>query len=643
MTNIDELTILILMSNNYLKLLFICTFCIILSSLSIRNTYASTIFEDNFDQYSSNTFPTKWINLYLNENQARCNASWNVNNSKLNLFIENQGSCTTNITPSSIYWPNNLNNYTYEMDATFVTGTDHNIIFRYDPISNNFYEIHFVSPGDFDFGFSNYVTNYKLSQNYPDDKTYHIIITINGRNIKVIVNNTLVRDITLNADLPPGKIALRAGTGSDPNSGIIYDNIKVTDYNNEYSSLPVPYLSQTNPIWGKDEYDHSQSLGFNPYTFDRWGCAVTSATMILNYYGFNHLPDSSPLTPGSLNQWLNNSQGYDYGIGSDGNYSYLNFAKIASLTHLLSSQNSSLPDLEWIPNFGKNPNNDTLIDKDISAAQPDIIRVTNAQTSSHFVVTTGKTASSYSINDPYWKYSDLTSFNNTYDAIEQFVPSHTNLSYITLVINPSVQILLNHNQQNNGKIYKNGQFSSYNDNPQILYQYEPPINNTDTSGKSMSLGTGVNSLLVPKPENGMYTIMLSSPKTVIYTLNLDTFQTEGSSKSSKIIGILTPNSPQTLVLNFNSDSPTTISATVTIDSTISDIKSLYSLKKINLIQKSELLAILQDAKAMQKSKFNIGYLTELKFTLKLLNTQKKNMTNEAFNILYYDLTTLTTN
>jgi hypothetical protein len=68
-------------------------------------------------------------------------------------------------------------------------------------------------------------------------------------------------------------------------------------------------LSQADPAWGSDQYDKHDKNDPRGYSIARWGCALTSLTMAINYA--NGATPGSPgfLTPGDLNTFMNSQPG----------------------------------------------------------------------------------------------------------------------------------------------------------------------------------------------------------------------------------------------------------------------------------------------------------------------------------------------
>ncbi len=163
--------------------------------------------------------------------------------------------------------------------------------------------------------------------------------------------------------------------------------------------LNVPLLRQTDPLWGAQVYDSASRWSPAHATISDWGCAETSAAMILQYYGITKLPNNINLDPGTLNTWLKNQpDGY---IGNG----LLNWLAISRLSKLAKTNN---------PNFiydaleyrRKGIDKVSLTD-DINAGQPDIL-----EEPGHFIVGKGINADTFNINDPYY-YNTRTELKNS--------------------------------------------------------------------------------------------------------------------------------------------------------------------------------------------------------------------------------------
>jgi hypothetical protein len=79
----------------------------------------------------------------------------------------------------------------------------------------------------------------------------------------------------------------------------------------------TPLYKQQDPAWGDDLYGGSSSNPWidpdthQPAKLSRWGCALTSAAMIVSYYGL--LQNGFTTNPHLLNDWLKQHGGYSGG------------------------------------------------------------------------------------------------------------------------------------------------------------------------------------------------------------------------------------------------------------------------------------------------------------------------------------------
>lgn len=158
--------------------------------------------------------------------------------------------------------------------------------------------------------------------------------------------------------------------------------------------VPVFGQGQQGQSWANDQ------LGTCSLKMKGWGCAVTSAAMVLKYYGLS-------TDPGELNSWLKGQNGYAWdslgngrcniywsvaatrkeSITWTGRYDYRNVP--ADLSKIKTELNNGYPVIaEMCPNYVPFAN------------------------SYHFVVITGYSGSTYYISDPW--YGDTSSINARY-------------------------------------------------------------------------------------------------------------------------------------------------------------------------------------------------------------------------------------
>ncbi len=415
----------------------------------------------------------------------------------------------------------------------------------------------------------------------------------------------------------------------------------IIDPQNNNTDLDVPYFSQNALPWGPTEYDHTNSLGVtgNNASMDRWGCAVTSVAMILNYHGITEFPDGTVIDPGSLNKWLKNNKGYSYGINKEGWYSGIIWGSVSKLTKELYDAGKASMKLEHNRLYPSAITTAILNDGLLARKTPAILFVKNKSTDGHFVVAKGIIDDIYRIHDPEWAFPDLKSFNNKYTQVDRYVPSQTDLSYIQLTVNGGIEILLtNAKGEKTGSIYKNNKKESYNEIQDASYQLELPVSNPDSNGKNATLGNGFNLLLYPKPQEGDYTITLSSNKNIDYEMNIAVYEVDGDNSLQKTSGILDKNAHDTFSLTYNHFEASEFKKTITIDQLIEDIKEG---QKIKWIQEPVAVNLIELARNAKKD-FTKKQYEQLKIKLetfkKLLEELNgKGLNNLAYEILMYDI------
>jgi Peptidase_C39 like family len=132
--------------------------------------------------------------------------------------------------------------------------------------------------------------------------------------------------------------------------------------------LPVPQYFQGDPAWGDDP------LGSTTATLSGEGCAVTSAAMVLGFYGIG-------VDPGDLNAYLKEHDGYE-GKG------WIRWERAAEF-----SPGKVEKAYEDLPSYAR-------IDWNLLRGNPVIVRIRRNDGITHFVVIVGKRGLDYLIRDP---------------------------------------------------------------------------------------------------------------------------------------------------------------------------------------------------------------------------------------------------
>jgi hypothetical protein len=133
--------------------------------------------------------------------------------------------------------------------------------------------------------------------------------------------------------------------------------------------IPVPVFTQDDPRWTLE------LLGPTFETVGQAGCAVTSAAMVLSAYGVDIDPDR-------LNQYLTTHNGYT----DDGWVYWEKAAEVAPGGQVEKAY-------EDLPSYA-------LIDQNLMAGNPVIVRLTLPDGHTHFVVLLGKDGWNYLAQDP---------------------------------------------------------------------------------------------------------------------------------------------------------------------------------------------------------------------------------------------------
>lgn len=377
--------------------------------------------------------------------------------------------------------------------------------------------------------------------------------------------------------------------------------------------LDVPNLKQTDDPWQDDIYDSAAVWNPANSTINRFGCALTSAAMILRYHGINLLPDETALDPGSLNTWLNSQED---GYVGDG---YINWLAVSRLSRLARDTNN-ITDFEALEYQRISGQNNTQLTDDINNSRPDIL-----QEPGHFIVAKGIGDDTFYINDPYYDRTDLSSYANTYLSLGRYIPSNTNLSYIMLTTSPDIQITAT-NEENK---FVGNQFT---EQPLII----------DGINSNMK---PIKTFYIPKPQKGTYKIQLSSANTKIHEIIIYLYDTQGNVniiKQNIVIGV---NNPEFLEIKFDPEilNNSTLERIVTFQSIIKDIKEAQSLKLINNAVASNLVSIITNAeKDYKKGKKTLVLLKLSSFELLLNSTRRIGIDEKAYQILLYDVSYLKT-
>ena len=388
----------------------------------------------------------------------------------------------------------NLTNYEFEVDVHKIEGEDLNFFFRIQPERFTNLPGHNIPTGyglhmkHLRFALQKFTTTSGVeiptaivSESFLNNTIKNIKVRVEENTIKVFTENSNVPIINYTDNDNPflsGGVALASITGG-AGADFHFDNFLIESTTPTptptptTTPLPVPDLKQYSLPWKNQVYDRAMSWSDNP-SIERWGCALTSASMILKFWGHGDYAN-----PDLLNNWLRTQpDGY---IG-DG---YLNWLAVTRFSLIHSTPTTPALEFRRIENTNDN------LDNELASGRPAILKVPG-----HFFVATGKTPDSYSLNDP--AHNDrptLASYENSFTALNTFTPTYTDLSYLLLTINPAFNL----------KIFdKNGDEILVN--PYIEDPLSDDLEESSSSAKPLKI------YLLPKPVEGQYIIEVSNSK-----------------------------------------------------------------------------------------------------------------------------------
>jgi len=235
-----------------------------------------------------------------------------------------------------------------------------------------------------------------------------------------------------------------------------------------YSQLDYPGI----------EYDHASKWSEPEKTgIDRWGCALTSAAMILTHYDVKSVLGEET-TPVVLNEWLR-TQGD--GFIRNGLVNWLAVARYAKHSFDAGKAPKALEytRASYVPAM--------------TLELPSILGEPG-----HFLVAYEAGEDTYFVNDPRDGAGLMRSKEDVFTTVNQYSPSETDLSYLMIVANEGAKVAL---LDSDGKEVG-----------------EPWVEDPPKDGVDQIAGNG-NRLLIhlyPKPETGRYYLSSDVDLTEIY-------------------------------------------------------------------------------------------------------------------------------
>lgn len=272
--------------------------------------------------------------------------------------------------------------------------------------------------------------------------------------------------------------------------------------------LDINDFKQNSEPWGSQEYDFAKSWYPSNPSVARWGCAVTSAAMVLDYHGHG-------VDPESLNNWLKDQpDGYTPNGGAM-------WPAISRYTKLHESESSPTLEFTYLP-FSE----DTLI-SEMSAdiPRPPIVKFQKPNGNTHFLVIKGKDDTDYQINDPASTRKTLDEAESYWGDpinIGKLLPVTSDLSYIVMFINDNFDLKI---ENPSGDEIGEGYFLE-----------EGPLVAADDS--NVNSGDVLKAFYYPKPATGIYNLNIKGDEGEAYQIYSYLYDTNGNPYLRNIDGTL---------------------------------------------------------------------------------------------------------
>ena len=568
-----------------IKILIICLiFFFIFYLFNTGSVLAENItYFENFDSYPDYSFPLGW------STDANTPAYWNVINQQLYAYTP------PNTNFNHMVFNSKWQDYILDLDITGLSGVDRFIVFRVDHSRGAGKEEYYLKYTDNYAGFNSYVELGKGSAGplacQPNQlynfysqigQTHHFRISVEGPHI--IISETINEEEYNIFDCIDNNPLLYGGFGffNQPNGiGLnvptifTIDNLTIKSFSEPYL-LNVPDIKQYNPIWSKEIYDHAQNWSISEPTIERWGCALTSCSMLLNYY--EYLVD-----PTLLNDWLSNQPD---GYLKNG---LVNWLSITRFTKINNTINNTLPVLE----FTKSKYDfEDLYNKIVSQpkGKPSIIN-----TGGHFVIAKGILQHEVIINDPASNKDILSEVTSTPNYTYNFIPSNTDLSYIMIIFDKNLSF-----------------FISYPDGsavPEYYFSNEDKIK--DNIDMEFDSGKDYRILLLPKPDVGNYNIRLQADG--LYEIETYLYDKDANVESLNLKGISDGKKVENINLQYG------------------ETQSLYKSIEIEDLQKEINIAFSEGL--IFKTEIYKQLIQQLEIAKKLLNKNKVNTVKKILSMI----------
>ncbi len=316
--------------------------------------------------------------------------------------------------------------------------------------------------------------------------------------------------------------------------------------------------------WFEEDYAEGPSGNYDCGSkIEQCGCAITSAVMVLRYHDILMAIDDNDVNPSSINDWLNNHNGYSAGA--------VNWLKVPEYSGYKIKFDTN--------NSGDYLNNYAVLEEYLNNNHPAIakeIAGRGGMNIDHFIVIDNKLAFTYGIKDSAWyntkKLNEpvtdvagyIRDYNNNFDGLRLFYPSDgIAVSTISLILaSPAELLIIDPWGRRLGRDPMNE--IEYKEIPNSTY-FRDVVN--DATGELPPGEQEIKAAYISYPEDGFYDIKVIGTGAGTYTLILLAYDQNGQSKDIEQQGDIITGAIQEFELNYSLDAieETTLHQIVEID------------------------------------------------------------------------------
>jgi hypothetical protein len=510
-----------------------CTVLLAVLCLFPQATRAEELFHDSFDTDDmSNWIVTRnflWQNSSVpcqNDGQP---AFWQILLQQLGIKIYGPG-CYTEIAPSTFRLPADQG-YSFEFDMRMPNSTEMDRNYSLRLLNDhNAYGVHLLGNelrvDKLVDGMVRVLPDNHAIFPFQPDVTYHMRNELTAdHKIRIFINDVRVIDLQDQEPyLTGGTIAFAASVGAIPSSEVWFDNVVVSTLPDPREiQLDIPYVSQRDPQWSSEQYDAAPDWAKeDATTIDRWGCALSSAVMMLRFHGVTQTPEGLDINPSTLNSWLVAQPDGYVGTG------LVNWIALMRLVETFHETHPTVAALEYTyGDFSLE-----TITRQLENANPSIVELPK-----HFVLARGfdTQTNEARIHDPYTAdHTELDPDVSHPISLRLFTPSYTDLSYILVSHAPGIEVHL-----------LNGEVESQT--------FEESVDDDVSPGDEHT--TVIHQ--IAKPADGDYTITVRADSPTTFNLHLYFYKTDGSVQFETLTGNIN-RAQQEFILHYAKKSATTI-------------------------------------------------------------------------------------